>query len=144
MHTTRLSFFKFISIYYGHHAVKLLKLWIGYRRKIIRNSLQHIRFLKQCASNNITPQHLNTISNWRIKLHNHRSNHKFSQCKKLMIKKVLHLKLNDAYRQTDFYRRSLFHVVSDFIAVCLQRFSMIFFIHRKNLVMSCSKKKERD
>ena len=102
-------------------------------------------FLKQCACNNITPQHLNTISNFRIKLHNHRSNHKFSQCKKLMIKKVLHLELNDAYRQTDFCRRSLFHMVSG-LSCCLPTKILDDFLitQEKSCNVLFRKERERD
>jgi len=139
---THFSFFKFIFHYYGSHAVRLLKLWIGYRKKIIKNCL-HIRFLKQCINNNTTPQHLNIISNWQInnwqiKLLNHRSNCKFSHCKRSMIKKILCIELNDAFTEGLFF---MWWAV--FLAVSLRESLMGFSIRKKNRAIFFSKKRRK-
>ena len=111
MRTPHRSYFNFIRIHFGSHAVNCMKSWIGCRRLIVKNYV-HTRFIKQCILNDVTPRHLSVFDNFNISFRNSSSNKKFSNLKFSLIKRILRVELSDSHRAIDRYRDLLFHFVS--------------------------------
>jgi len=108
-HLHSFSFFKFIDYTFGSIPVRLLKDWTKYRRNIYKCKLR-IRFIKFCIQNGVVPPHLFGVLNFNLHLRNHHSLMKFGGIKNSLIKRLLRIELNDAYRNINFYRNGLFHL----------------------------------
>lgn len=97
-----------IGYYFGHNAVRMLKLWIKYRKVIIKNSVK-VEFLHKYISHNIAPSHLGSfLMNFHKNLNYQRSINAFQLFKTHLIRKLLQIEIRDAYCDTRFAHAHVF------------------------------------
>jgi len=104
------NFFNFIFVTFGLFPIKLMKLWIKYRKNVIKSKVR-IKFLKICIQHNLTPQHLHTLYNFNINIRHFSTSNRFSALKRRTVNKVLQLELNDAHRSLHAFHTQTYSLV---------------------------------
>jgi len=89
--------FKFIFDYYGSQGVFFLKKWIDINYRIIRTNSK-LRFLKQCKTNNVYPQHITHISKISLNIFHYKAIRKFEGLISKINSELLRIEIFDSYK----------------------------------------------
>jgi len=98
--------FDFIYIHFGPQGVVLLKRWIDSHYRMIR-TYSKLRFLKNCQSHNIFPQHITHFTKLRFHMFHHKAVHKLEDLILKFKTELVHIEIFDLYKHIHFLNKDL-------------------------------------
>lgn len=104
---SHMTFFTFISMYFGFIVTQQLKKWIKRNRDLIKINVQ-IWFLVTCKKRHMLPRHLSSNNCYsHVTFVNYTNKRNFENKRWLFVNRILRLEIDDLYKQ----RKMLVHEI---------------------------------